>query len=65
MIKKPTTLIICCFQYSTLAIVVVLQATLLCVNTAFLEEFFNNTQVARIVNGETTAEGEFPFVVSL
>ena len=39
---------------------VFVQAVLICVNS----RAFNDTQEARIVNGEDAVEGEFPFVVS-
>ncbi|KAL5258799.1 hypothetical protein ACHWQZ_G009307 [Mnemiopsis leidyi] len=45
-------------MHNPLILTVFLQATLYCVNT----RVFNNTQGARIVNGEDAVEGEFPFV---
>ena len=39
---------------------VFVHAVLVCVNS----RVFNDTQEARIVNGEDAVEGEFPFVVS-
>ena len=39
---------------------VIVQAVLICVNS----RAFNDTQEARIVNGDDALEGEFPFVVS-